>query len=69
MSPLLERHGFHQKFCGVLVEILVEIALEIYKAYTYKDKQGVSQLLVQCQNALYGTMVASLLYNYWKFVE
>jgi len=56
------------KLRGVLVDILVEIAPEVYKAYAYKDKKGVPQLLVQCQNALYGTMVASLLY-YRKFVK
>jgi hypothetical protein len=56
------------KLRGVLVDILVEIAPKVYKAYAYKDKKGVSQLLVQCQNALYGTMVASLLY-YRKFVK
>jgi hypothetical protein len=33
-----------------------------------KDKKGSKQLLVQCQNALYGTMVASLNY-YRKFVK
>jgi hypothetical protein len=32
------------------------------------DKKGTKQLLVQCQNALYGTMVASLLY-YRKFTK
>ena len=32
------------------------------------DKKGVKQLIVQCQNALYGTMVASLLY-YRKFAK
>ena len=32
------------------------------------DKKGMKQLLVQCQNALYGTMVASLLY-YRKFTK
>jgi len=56
------------KLRGVLVDILVGIAPEVYKDYAYKDKKGVSQLLVQCQNALYGTMVASLLY-YRKFVK
>jgi hypothetical protein len=53
---------------GVLVDILVEIAPEAYRAYAYKDKKGVPCLLVQCQNALYGTMVASLLY-YRKFAK
>jgi hypothetical protein len=56
------------KIRGVLVDILVEIAPEVYKDYVTKDKKGVPQLLVQCQNALYGTMVASLLY-YRKFAK
>jgi hypothetical protein len=49
------------KICGVLVDILVKIAPNIYKSYVTTDKKGTKQLLVQCQNALYGTMVASLL--------
>ena len=53
---------------GVLVDILVEIAPDVYKPFVTKDKKGVKQLVVQCQNALYGTMVASLLY-YRKFVK
>jgi hypothetical protein len=56
------------KICGVLMDILVEIAPDVYKPYATTDKKGVKQLLVQCQNALYGTMVASLLY-YWKFTN
>jgi hypothetical protein len=56
------------KIRGVLVDILVEIAPDIYKSYVSQDKKGSKQLLVQCQNALYGTMVASLLY-YRKFVK
>jgi hypothetical protein len=50
------------------VDILVEIAAYVYKSYVSKDKKGSKQLLVQCQNALYGNMVASLLY-YQKFVK
>jgi hypothetical protein len=50
------------------VEILVEIYPYVYKSYVSKDKKGSKQLLVQCQNSLYGTMVASLLY-YRKFVK
>jgi hypothetical protein len=53
---------------GVLVDILVNIAPDVYKQYATKDKKGISQLIVQCQNALYGTMVASLLY-YRKFTK
>jgi hypothetical protein len=56
------------KIRGVLVDILVEIAPDMYKPYVSRDKKGMKHLLVQCQNALYGTMVASLLY-YRKFVK
>jgi hypothetical protein len=56
------------KIRGILVEILVEIAPEAYKSYVSQDKKVNKQLLVQCQNALYRTMVASLLY-YRKFVK
>jgi hypothetical protein len=54
--------------CGTLVDILVEIAPDVYNSYVSRDKKGMNQLLVQCQNALYGTMVAILLY-YRKFVK
>jgi hypothetical protein len=56
------------KIRGVLVDIMVEIATDVYKSYVSRDNKGTKQLLVQCQNALYGTMVASLLY-YRKFVK
>ena len=56
------------KLRGVLVDILVALAPDVYKSYTTTDKKGTIQLLVQCQNALYGTMVASLLY-YRKFTK
>jgi hypothetical protein len=56
------------KIRGVLVDILVKIAPDIYKSYVTTDKKGTKQLLVQCQNVLYGTMVASLLY-YCKFTK
>jgi hypothetical protein len=49
------------KIRGILVDILVESAPDLYKSYVSKDKKGSKQLLVQYQNALYGTMVASLL--------
>ena len=56
------------KIRGVLVDILVEISLDVYKLQVKTDKKGMEKLLVQCQNALYGTMVASLLY-YRKFTK
>jgi hypothetical protein len=56
------------KIRGVLVDFLLEIAPEFYGPYITKDKKGIKQLIVQCTNAIYGTMVASLLY-YRKFCE
>jgi hypothetical protein len=56
------------KIRRVLVDILVKIAPDVYKSYITTDKKGTKQLLVQCQKALYGTMVASLLY-YRKFTK
>ena len=53
---------------GVLVDILLEIAPEVYEPFVHIDKKGVKQLLLQCHNAIYGTMLASLLY-YKKFVK
>ena len=52
---------------GVLVDILVDIAPDVYGPYVTVDKKGNKQLILQCLNAIYGTMVASLLY-YRKFV-
>jgi hypothetical protein len=56
------------KIRGVLVDMLVDIAPDVYKPYITTDRKGTKQLLVQCQNAIYGTMVASLLY-YRKFCK
>ena len=56
------------KLHGILVDMLVEIAPNVYKSYAMTNKKGVRQLVVQCKNALYGTMVASLLY-YHKFTN
>jgi hypothetical protein len=56
------------KIQGILVDILVEISPESDKSYVSQDKKVNKQLLVQCQSALYGTMVESLLY-YQKFVK
>jgi hypothetical protein len=53
------------KIRGVLVDILVP---DVYKPFVSRNKKGIKQLWLQFQNALYGTMVASLLY-YRKFVK
>jgi hypothetical protein len=52
---------------GQIVEELMVITPEVYGPYTTKDKRRDSCLIVQCKNAIYGTMVASLLY-YRKFI-
>jgi Reverse transcriptase (RNA-dependent DNA polymerase) len=50
----------------ILAEMLVDIAPDVYKDFMTTDKKGTKQLIVRCKNAIYGTMVASLLY-YRKF--
>ena len=47
---------------GVLVDILLDIAPDVYEPYVMMDRKGNKQLIVQCLNAMYGMMVASLLY-------
>ncbi len=51
-----------------MVNILVTIAPDIYGPYVTVGKKGEKLLLVQCLTALYGTMVALLLYCK-KFVK
>jgi hypothetical protein len=55
------------KIRGILVDILVETAPDVYKSYVSKEKKG-TKFLVLFQNSLYGTMVAILFY-YRKFVK
>ena len=49
------------------MEILVDIAPDVYGPYVSENKKGEKVLLVQCMNALYETKVASLLF-YKNFV-
>jgi hypothetical protein len=51
------------KICGVIVDILVQIAPDVYKSYVTTDKKRTKQLLVQCQNALYDYK------TFWVLVE
>ena len=53
---------------GEIVDILCDIAPDLHLEYDTTNKKGEKILIVQCMNALYGTMVASLLY-YKKFVK
>ena len=50
------------------MKFLLEIDDDYYRPYVTTDKKGIKQLIVQCLNAIYGTMVASLLY-YKKFCK
>ncbi len=47
---------------GVTVDLLVKVAPEVYALYVATNSKGVNSLLVECYNAIYGTMVAGLLY-------
>ncbi len=53
---------------GPLVDILVSIAPDVYGPYVSTTKTGQKVLIVKCLNAVYGTMVAALLY-YKKIVK
>jgi hypothetical protein len=53
---------------GPLVDILASIAPDVYGPYVSTTKTGQKVLIVECLNAVYGTMVAALLY-YKKFVK
>ena len=56
------KHRVLIKTKGLLAEILVEIAPEVYGEYLHVDPKGNKVLIVECLNAIYGTMIASLLY-------
>ena len=45
-----------------LVDILLEITVDLYGPHVITDRKGVKQLIVQRQNAIYGTMNSILLY-------
>jgi len=53
---------------GVVVDWLVKAAPEVYGPFVTTDKKGMKVLLVECLNAIYGTMIAGLLY-YRKFSD
>ena len=56
------------KIGGILVDMLLDIYAYVYGTYWTMDRKGIKQIITQCINAMYGTMVASLLY-YWKFCK
>jgi hypothetical protein len=56
------------RFRGELVDMLVEIAPEVYQPYVSVNHKGEKTIILRCQNAIYGTIVASLQY-YRKFTK
>jgi hypothetical protein len=48
------------KIRGHMADILVKVTPKVYGSYVSTNKQGRKQLLVECLNAIYGMMVASL---------
>jgi len=61
-------HRVTVRIRGPLVDILVSMAPDVYGPYVSVTKNGQKVLIVECLNAVYGTMVAALLY-YKKFVK
>ena len=51
---------------GTLVDVLVDIAPDIYGPYVKNDKKGVKTLILRFHHDIYGTMVASLIY--YKYI-
>ena len=47
---------------GALVNVLGEIAPDIYGPYDSTDKKEVKNIILRCHNAIHGTMLESLLY-------
>ena len=49
------------KIIGALLDILIQIAPYIYEPYVITYCRGIKQLIIQYQNAIYVTMMASIL--------
>ena len=47
---------------GILVDVLLGIAPEVYGPYVITGKKGNQSLILKCMNVIYETLVASLLY-------
>jgi hypothetical protein len=62
------KHRIIVRLRGALVDMLVDIAPKTYSPFVTTNKKGEKVLLVKCMNALYGSMVASLMF-YKKLVK
>ncbi len=45
------------RITGVIVDWLVQVASKVYASYVATNSKGINSLLVECYNAIYGTMV------------
>ena len=50
------------------MDMLLDISPDLYGLYLTMDRKGIKQLITQCMNVIYGTMVEILL-NYCKFFK
>ena len=46
--------------CIILVDMLLDITPDVYGMYITTDRKVIKQLIAQCMNAIYVTMVESL---------
>ena len=51
------------KIHRIFVGVRLDIAPDFYWPYVSTDSKGIKQLITQCINSTYGTMVSSLLYH------
>ena len=56
------------KICEIVLDMLLDIPLYVYGPYISAYRKGIKQLITQCMNEIYGTMVASLMY-YCRFLK
>ena len=67
-SAFIQKHADNEnemvviKIRGVQVDLLLKIYPDFYGPFLTTYKKGENVLIVQCMNAIYGTMEASLIY-------
>ena len=52
----------------ILVDMLLDIAPDVYEPYVTTESRRIKKMITQFMNAIYGTMVASIL-DYYKFFK
>ena len=50
------------KISGIFAGMLIDIAPYAYVPYSTTERKVINKLITQCMNAMYGTMVLSLMY-------